>query len=1005
MCWSHLSAMLRMQGHCVLTLFVLTWAISITGIGNASGVFPGVKLAIRNQQLQEKSEDSKTRKRIRQLLELAEKTDDAKKILELTNEVTRIVATQPDPKLEAQVFIQRSRAHQLNGDYELSLNDASAAKDLADECQEDSILAQALYYMSIAQWRQSRPDLALAYADDARQPQESINVPDALARTLTLLGAIYRSQSSYDKAIEMHFEALRISEKFNNDSAKARSLNNIGLIYWNLGRNDEAYELLLKALNYYRQTNELRKMQMCLSNMAMLLVELGRPSESLSYLDESLSLSLKTGNDLSRAKVLSNLAFAHNKLGNQEKSLELYESALELRNQIGDQQGIIRTSGCIASIFQDRGDHKTALEMLENALEMAQSIGARAEQACLLELISTSRAELGNHSQALKDHQDFHALQLELHGVEVQQKIAELENRFAHERSQREKKELSHRLENRKQQIRKQKIGQNRLLATSICLGICLLLLTGVFYSRVKALRAMRGANKELVLKTNQLGESELRYRTLFDNAEAPTMLIDEESSTLVEMNLPARELCRNLPEDGQLAVSSIEPAWVRKLLEQHLAKDTVGSFDEDVWVERSGNLRFAEIRSTTVALVGRKARLVRIRDTTELRNQEKASIRTDRLDSLGVLAGGIAHDFNNALTAIRGFIALAKGKKDCSDELELAEQAASQAGRLTTQLLTFSKGGEPVRRVQNINKLLTQAVGMAGAGSHMSVQLNIENDLWPVDLDSGQFTQVVSNLVLNAGQATDQGGTLQISATNFSGIPKLGVSEEGAYVQISFVDNGVGIANEIRDSIFDPYFTTKQDGNGLGLSTVYAVVNRHDGLVTVKSRAGVGSEFTIFLPASTELPALSQPHSGNSQMCGNGSLLVLEDDLLVQKVYRMMIRQWGFDFEIVSDGEAAVDLYRERIKSNQPFDLVIMDLTIRGGMGGRDAMAEILKFDSEAKAIVASGYSDDPTMANYQEAGFLAAIEKPFSTEELANVVSKILQRPIRDRRLKEIL
>lgn len=521
------------------------------------------------------------------------------------------------------------------------------------------------------------------------------------------------------------------------------------------------------------------------------------------------------------------------------------------------------------------------------------------------------------------------------------------------------------------------------LLIGSLLLGGCLIALLVLYVTRSRAQRAV--------------AESEQRYRALFRSSVVPTLLVEVDGHRIIDLNDPARQLCGSDPEDGHLHVDDIESDWVRTAVARVLESDTGSepAFD-DCWIERSGELRWTELRGNSVAVDGRECRLVSVRDTTELRAHEEARLREDKMESLGVLAGGIAHDFNNALASIVGHVELARNGDpgERREMLDSAEQAALHARNLTTQLLAFAKGGQPVRRMTDLKRLLRETVQLAGSGSRLRIDLDIPDDLWSSEIDSGQFAQVVSNLVINAQQASPEGGRLSIRASNLLGSPvTTSPKEKLPFVRIDIEDDGPGIPEAIRHRIFDPYFTTKEDGSGLGLASAFAICKRHGGTLTFDSREGNGTTFHAYFPASTRIMPAGDPEPVVEPK-GAGSVLVLEDEPLVQNVLSLMLQRWGFSVVTVDDGRQAVECYVERLAAGAPFDLLIMDLTIPGGMGGRQAMAEILTHDPHARAIVASGYSDDPTMADFRAAGFQAALAKPFRLSDLAQAVNAVIRQ-----------
>jgi len=370
--------------------------------------------------------------------------------------------------------------------------------------------------------------------------------------------------------------------------------------------------------------------------------------------------------------------------------------------------------------------------------------------------------------------------------------------------------------------------------------------------------------------------------------------------------------------------------------------------------------------------------------------------LRAHKLESLGILAGGIAHDFNNILTAILGNISLVKMWINPSDKiyprLDAVERASIRAIDLTQQLLTFSKGGAPVKKTTSIVELIKDSAEFALRGSNIKCEFNIDENILPVEADKGQLSQVIHNLVINAEQAMPDGGKIIISVNNI----KIKKHEslripEGMYVMISIRDSGTGIPKELLDKVFDPYFTTKHKGTGLGLAIAYSIIKNHSGFITVDSEYGKGSVFNIYLPAS-DTESIDEETSEDKLYKGKGRVLVMDDEEMVRDAIRDMLVDLGYEVEFAIEGLEAIKKYKEAKLSDKPYDIIIMDLTVPGGVGGKDAIKEILEFDPSAKAIVSSGYSNDPVMANYQTYGFLGVITKPYEFKKLSKELYKVM-------------
>jgi PAS domain S-box-containing protein len=385
-------------------------------------------------------------------------------------------------------------------------------------------------------------------------------------------------------------------------------------------------------------------------------------------------------------------------------------------------------------------------------------------------------------------------------------------------------------------------------------------------------------------------------------------------------------------------------------------------------------------------------------RDVTQQRKMEEDLLKSQKLESVGVLAGGIAHDFNNILTTIIGNVTLAKimhAKEgdNVSERLAAAEKAVMRAKDLTEQLLTFSKGGAPVKKTASVADLIRDTANFVMRGSSSRHECRIAHDLWPVEADEGQISQVISNLLINANEAMPDGGTIQIRAENMTLSAQHGLPlPEGNYVHLTVKDHGVGIAPDLISRVFDPYFTTKHAGSGLGLAISYSIVRNHGGHITVESELGVGTTFHVYLPASEKKlpvkPAVKEAHPS-----GRGRILVMDDQRDVREIVEQLLKHLGYEVSSAKDGAEAVDLYRKAQEAGRPFDAVIMDLTIPGGMGGKEAIQKLLEIDPKVKAIVSSGYSTDPIMADFRKFGFLGVVSKPYEVGELSAALLEVLK------------
>jgi PAS domain S-box-containing protein len=384
-------------------------------------------------------------------------------------------------------------------------------------------------------------------------------------------------------------------------------------------------------------------------------------------------------------------------------------------------------------------------------------------------------------------------------------------------------------------------------------------------------------------------------------------------------------------------------------------------------------------------------------RDISESRRMEKEISKIEKLESLGVLAGGIAHDFNNFLSGIVGNLSLAKLEIDPADKvlprLESMEQAALRAKDLTQQLLTFSKGGDPVKRPTQLTNLMKESAIFALRGSSVRPDFVFQSDLLSSEVDEGQISQVIHNLILNAVQAMPEGGVIRMRGENIHLSPnnKLALTE-GEYVKLTIQDQGIGITKQDIKKVFDPYFTTKQKGSGLGLTVVYAIIDKHNGRITVDSELGSGTTFTIYLPGFHGMKPQPEAATGRIEP-GVGKILVMDDEDYIRELSSDMLTEMGYTATAARNGEEAIQSYKEALEAGQAFDAVILDLTIPGGMGGKETIKALLEIDHDVKAIVSSGYSNDPVMANCSQYGFRSALRKPYRIRELCAALNSILE------------
>lgn len=514
---------------------------------------------------------------------------------------------------------------------------------------------------------------------------------------------------------------------------------------------------------------------------------------------------------------------------------------------------------------------------------------------------------------------------------------------------------------------------------------------------RRRAEEALAGEKERLAVTLSSIGEG-----VISADSEGAIVLMNPAAERLTGWRA-ADAIGKNI----SLVFTTIEEATRKRCIDPVRAvigaRRTIDSVDQKILVTRDGVERIvadsaAPIFERDGALLGV---VIAFRDMTEKRKLEQELLKVKKLESIGVLAGGIAHDFNNLLAVILGNISFGKmligDQERIVERLTEAEKACQRAKELTGQLLTFSKGGRPVRRVMLLPELIIETVSLSLTGSNVNCNYEIPENLNAVEIDEAQIRQVLHNLVINALEAMPSGGGLRVRAENIAVNSAFGLPlKEGTYIRISIEDQGVGIPEEDLQRLFDPYFTTKemgsQKGMGLGLTICYSIVKNHEGFMTVTSKVNQGTTFDVYLPAFQGMLLQAEPAVENV-ILGKGKILYMDDEDSVRDIAGEILNFIGYTVQFARDGEEAVALYRQAMETSEPFSAVIMDLTVPGGMGGKEAVKRLAEIDPRVKAIATSGYSNDPIIHEYLNHGFAGVIVKPYNVSELGKVVGQIVK------------
>ncbi len=506
------------------------------------------------------------------------------------------------------------------------------------------------------------------------------------------------------------------------------------------------------------------------------------------------------------------------------------------------------------------------------------------------------------------------------------------------------------------------------------------------------------------------LRQSEERYRELFEQAVGGIYRSSPEGSFLSVNPALARILGFGKPEEviawsGSHTTPAlyVKPGRREEFIAALNTSGQLHDFESEVRHRGGGTVWISENARAVRDSAGRLLYYEGfVTDNSARRQLESEIARASKLEAVGILAGGIAHDFNNILTVVLGNVTLAESDTDPNNPVSLrlqeAKRATLRARDLTLQLLTFAKGGEPVRTTIELPELLKEAAGFALHGAKARSEFDLAPGLWRVNADKGQVGQVVQNLVINAVQAMPAGGVVTVSASNVEltstgdGGPPL---PPGRYVRLAVADTGLGIAPENLAKIFDPYFTTKAQGTGLGLASAYSIVRKHEGHIMAESMPGRGTVFRFWLPAvSGSAPGPAQSGTDGRSLF-RARVLFMDDEPSIRSMAVLFMERIGYDCEVATDGAEAVKKYQEAMVAGRKYEVVVMDLTVPGGMGGREAMEHLRRLDPGVCAIVSSGYSRDPVLASYQAHGFQAVLPKPYGLDQLTKVMRAVLDGP----------
>ncbi len=500
--------------------------------------------------------------------------------------------------------------------------------------------------------------------------------------------------------------------------------------------------------------------------------------------------------------------------------------------------------------------------------------------------------------------------------------------------------------------------------------------------------------------------ESEEKYRALVEMSPDAIIHTDLEGKILTTNEKCAKIFGYNSVDEILSTVENPFNFIVPKDHErasENMKKTVQGNSQDDIEYQlyrKDGTTFYAAVSSSVINddKANPKGFITIMRDITEYKKMIEDTHKTEKLESIGLLAGGIAHDFNNLLGSLFGYIDLAKESLSHDGEASLflnkALTAFTRAKDLTKQLLTFSKGGTPITKVLAIDPIVRNAVAFVLHGSNIRAEYTVEKDLQTAEVDEGQITQVVHNIIINAKQAMPEGGIITIDMKNTETKPgNESLCKDGPYIAISITDSGIGIPQEGLLKVFDPFYTTKQSGSGIGLASSHSIIKKHNGHITIESDSGKGTTVTFYLPASNKVADANENIHELGATIGKGRILIMDDEELMRMIAGDMLTKRGYEVFFAKNGEEAIESYQKAYNTENEYHTVILDLTIAGGMGGSETIMRLKEINPEIRAIVSSGYSNNKILAMPKEYGFKAAVKKPFRIRELVTAVHQVVQ------------
>ena len=919
-------------------------------------------------------------------------------------ELARMALEDPEPAApgtgEAEIRAGLGRALRLEERFNEAADELRIAVDLAESGGRPEIAAAALADLARVTFHLGDFDACRAACRKALTSPTVIHDPDQSWIFRNIIAAAQLQQGDYEAAIETSSAALEERQTAGDQHAAAILLNNIGVAHMYLGDYEPALEYFHRARVIKTELGETDGIADLLANIGDIKHLQGHDEEAIDLHRQALALRQAEGIHLRIAMSHRSLAAALHDADRTREALGHIEEAVELLRSIDAEPEVAACLAIKAEVLAALGRGPEAVSTAEESLALARSMEMRGREVVALDAMVEAQLAAGSPRAALEFQTQARRIEGELMVAEIRSEFAEFQAAFANREKQTEIELLRKNNDLQALELRQKRLWRNTLLAGLVLLALVAGAGWHLFLSKRREVLDRQKTDQALLQSTE-------RYRLLFERNLAGVFQADLDGRIRTANRAFTAMLGYQDPDELRnrpIADLAADPDEIKRILHQ-LAIQRETPNRELTLVNRDGAPVSMLMNAGVVTAPEGGDRMIeaiamdisdRNRAEEDRRRLELELQQNQKLESLGVLAGGIAHDFNNMLMAILSNISLAKrsaaSDPETQSRLDEAENVCLRATSLTQQLLTFSKGGRPIRKTATIARIVEEAATYAARSSNSSIDFRSSNELWPADIDKGQIAQVVQSLIANAMESMPYGGIITVTTDNShlgdGDIPTL---EAGRFVRIDVADTGNGIDEVNLDRIFDPFFTTKSGHTGLGLATAFSIVRSHGGAIVVHSGPEQGTRFSVYLPASDEHRATPEA-SAEDPFKGFGRLLIMDDDEAVRSAAAELLETVGYSVSTAADGAEAISLYTAAMDQDRPYGAVILDLTVPEGIGGRETMTRLLEIDPEVKAIVSSGYSTDPVMANYREHGFSGVAVKPYRLADLVQTLRGIV-------------